>query len=237
MTNELLTSGIQQLDAPEFVFLYMLDVTALGGGIQYWTPRREGDDEPIVFQGNTYVCTDIQIDEVDLTTSGTLPRPQITIGNADGLVGALLVAYDDIKGCQVTRMRVRRDCLDGQENADVEADWPIDIFRVERPVSRNKNKVVIELAAATDNMGAKVPGRPILRNVCSWIYRRWDGTAFNYESATCPYAGTAFYTRLGKTCASSKDCCGKRVSDCKLRYPSEPLPFGGFPGVAKVRTS
>lgn len=33
----------------------------------------------------------------------------------------------------------------------------------------------------------------------------------------------------------SADVCGKRVTSCRLRYPTGPLPFGGFPGANLVR--
>ena len=33
----------------------------------------------------------------------------------------------------------------------------------------------------------------------------------------------------------SADICGKQVSSCKLRFPDQPLPFGGFPGANLTR--
>jgi lambda family phage minor tail protein L len=238
-TNAYLAETQQKLDVGEaFVWLYSLDVSSKGAGILYWTPDKPKDGSGLItWQGNAYTSVDIEASGFEKTTSGTLPRPQLSIGNADNLVGALLSQYGDVKGCQVTRTKVLYSCLDGQANADATAEWPTDIFRVERKISQNKNKVVIELAPATDNMGAKVPGRPILRDVCTHIYRTYDGSSFNYTCATCPYAGTSYFNSLGAVCSIASDVCGKRLSDCKLRFGSDPLPFAGFPGVDKVRTS
>lgn len=33
----------------------------------------------------------------------------------------------------------------------------------------------------------------------------------------------------------SNDVCGKQVTSCKLRFPNQPLPFGGFPGANLTR--
>jgi phage-related protein len=77
----------------------------------------------------------------------------------------------------------------------------------------------------------------MLRDVCSQIYRRWNGSAFDYVKATCPYVGAASYDKLGNYVSSAGDVCGLRVSDCKLRFgANNELPYLGFPALARVRT-
>jgi lambda family phage minor tail protein L len=230
-----ITAAGQRLEVGNFVELYTLDITSLGGGVLYWTPARPMPGWSIVWQGNTYQTVDIKCEGFEKTTSGTLPRPHLTIGNADNVVGALLTAYSDVLGLNITRTRTLYGFLDGQANADPEAEWSVDIYRIERKVSQNKNFVVLELAAATDNEGAKIPKQFVLRDLCSLIYRRWNGSAFDYTVATCPYAGVADFDSLGNPATDATDVCGKRVSDCKLRFgAASQLPFGGFPGVARV---
>lgn len=46
----------------------------------------------------------------------------------------------------------------------------------------------------------------------------------------------SWFDRNGNVCAQQYDCCGKRPSDCRLRYPGGAiLPTTAFPGVGRVR--
>lgn len=227
----------QSLMVGKFVLLFSLDTTSYGGPIFYWTPSRTGIDVPIQWNGNLYTPIDFQASGFDKSTAGTLPRPQVSLGNADNIVGALLVQYGGLKGCQITRTKTLYEYLDDQPGADPTATWPIDYFRVERKISHNKKLVVLELAAATDNMGAQIPARIALRDICTQIYRVWDPTtsSFDYSRATCPYTGVSCFTEQDIECESDLDSCGRQLSSCKLRFGSDPLPTRAFPALAKVR--
>lgn len=237
MTSASIAEAQQRLELGSFVELFTLDVSSLGGGIIYWTPSRAKDGEPIVWQGNTYTTVDVQTEGFERSASGTLPTPRLTVGNADNLVSALLSLYGDILGCTITRTRTLYEFMDGQPGADPNAQWPLDIFKVERKISENKNTVVLELSAAIDQEGTKLPRQVMLRDVCTQIYRRWNGTAFDYTNATCPYVGAPCFNKLGASTTASNDQCGLRVSDCKLRFgATAELPFQGFPALARTRT-
>lgn len=228
----------QKLEVGAFIQLFTLDVTPLGGGVLYWTPSRPESGAPIIWRGQNYTSVDVMAEGFEKSSSGTLPRPTLSVSNADNVVGALLSLHNDVLGCIVTRTRTLYEYLDDQPGADPDAHWPLDIYRVERKVTQNKRQVVLELAAATDNAGANLPGRVALRDVCTLRYRRWNGSGFDYTAATCPYAGGASYNSLGVPVAASADSCGKRISDCKVRFGQDaPLPYGGFPGMARVRAA
>jgi len=65
-----------------------------------------------------------------------------------------------------------------------------------------------------------------------------DATGFTpWTSGGTAMLNPPFFDDLGRvTTDPSKDKCGKRLSDCKLRFPGNlPLPTRAFPGVAKVR--
>lgn len=236
MTNTI-HSAQQKLELGQFVVLFTVDVTSLGGPVLYWTPSRKDIDHPIIWQGHEYTSVDAQVSGFDKNTSGTLPRPQIILGNADNVVSALLIQYRGLKGIPVTRTKTLYEFLDDQPGADPTACWPVDIFRVERKIAQNKQQVTLELAAATDQVGAQLPGRPALREICTHIYRHYNpATAtFNYTKATCPYTGTVYFDEQGVGCAISLDACGKRLTDCKLRFGANPLPTRAFPALAKTR--
>jgi len=225
----------QQTEVGAYVELFSLDATPLGGIIHYWTPSRPSSAVPIIWRGNTYTSVDVQVEGFEKTTAGAMPRPRISIGNADNVVGALLTVYGDLLGCTVTRTKTLYEFLDDQPGADPEQYWPLDIYKVERKVSVTKSMAVMELSTALDNASAKLPRDALIRDVCPLIYRRYSGGAFEYTKATCPYADTNYFDRTGIGTTMAKDCCGKKLSDCRKRFgDNEEIPFGGFPGLGRT---
>jgi len=65
-----------------------------------------------------------------------------------------------------------------------------------------------------------------------------DATAYSvWTSGGTATKNPPFFDALGQVVTDpSKDRCGKRLSDCRKRFPGRlPLPFKGFPGLARVR--
>jgi lambda family phage minor tail protein L len=228
----------QRLSVGKYVILYSLDLTDRGGTILYWTPSRPTADHPIIWRGNTYASVDVKFEGVEKNTASTLPRPRLTVGNADNLVTQLLVQFDDLRGCLIKRTKTLYEFLDDQPNANPDDCWPTDIFYVERKIVHNKNTVQMELASTLEQNRVEIPGRMVLKNTCVWQYRIYDATTddFKYEAATCPYAGEACFTKLDvATTDKSKDQCGKRIDSCKKRFgATAELPFGAFPGLGRA---
>lgn len=225
----------QQDEVGRYIDLFTLDMTPYGGEVVYWTPSTPSLSDTIVWGGNEYVSVDVKIEGFDRSTSGTMPKPQITVSNADNVLGALLIAYDKLLGCEVTYTQTLEEYLDGQPGADTTQYWPIEVYRVERPLSWNKHQIVLELSSVLDNANAKLPRNTIIQNTCPFIYRKYDDGAFDYTNATCPYTDTNYFKINGDSTSDlSEDVCGKRVSDCQKRFgQNAELPFGGFPGVSR----
>ena len=227
----------QKLDLGELIVLFYLDTTALGGPILYFTQSCYSATE-VVWNGNTYVPIDIEADGFEVTGQGTLPRPKIKVGNASLAIGAAAIQYQDLLGSMVTVTRTLKKYLDGEASADPTAHWPLDVYSVERKTAHNKFYIEWELVSLMDCEGRKIPGRQILRDACTHIYRYWDGADWDYTEATCPYTDTNYFDANGTACAEALDRCGKRLKDCELRFPSPlPLPTTAFPAVARVRIS
>ncbi|MCE5333189.1 MAG: phage minor tail protein L [Desulfobacteraceae bacterium] len=166
---------------------------------------------------------------------GSLPRPKITVSNVNLAIGAAAIAWKDLLRATIYRYRTLKKYLVGEASEDLTAHWPVDIYRMERKTDQNKFYLAWELKCLLDCEGQKLPRRQVLRNACTKIYRRYvSGTTFDYTQTTCPYAGTAYYNTLGTIVTIDKDKCGKRVSDCRLRFGNAPLPTTAFPGLAKV---
>ena len=118
------------------------------------------------------------------------------------------------------------------------AFFPPDLYRIERKSAHTATHVEFELSAAIDQEGAMLPGRQVLRDGCTRRYRHWTGSGWSFDGVDCPYSGSRCFTATGESTGdSAKDACGKRLADCRLRYPNSTdlLPFGGFPGVSRIR--
>jgi lambda family phage minor tail protein L len=187
----------------------------------------------IVWGAETYSALAIKAEGFELTSSGSLPRPTLTVSNLDGLVTALLIdvnkttSNNDLTGAEVRRIRTLKKFLDGENDADPNAQWPVEIWYIDRKATENREIVQFELASKFDLAGQFIPKRQLIANVCQWEYR----------SSECSYTGSNYWdvddnsvTTLGS------DRCGKRLSSCKLRFGNNgELPFGSFPSVGKVR--
>lgn len=227
-------SELLKLSPSAIVEMFVLDATALGGVVSRFHCGTNQLLASLVWQGETYTPTPIKAVGFEFSGGGKMPRPRLQISNISGLVSALVMTYGDLLGAKLTRKRTLFKYLDavnfsGGVNADADetAEFPDDIFFVDRKSTENKMLVEFELAPAFDVQGVKLPRRQIIQNVCPWVYR----------SAECSYAGGAV-AKIDDTPTAilGEDACGKRLASCKLRFGEyDPLPFGGFPAAGLIR--
>jgi lambda family phage minor tail protein L len=164
---------------------------------------------------------------------GQAARPKLVASNVAGAITALVLQFDDILGARLTRRRTLAKYLDavnfagGNPNADPMAEFPVDVFYVDRKAAENNEFVEFELAPAMDVTGVMLPRRQVVQNVCPWRYR----------GAECGYTGTLYFDANDAPVAPAPlDVCGKRLSSCKARFGEfNELPFGGFPAAGLVR--
>ena len=92
---------------------------------------------------------------------------------------------------------------------DPTAEFPREIYYIDRKASENRDLIEFELAAAFDLVGVRAPKRQCVSNVCQWIYR----------GAECGYAGNAYFNFNDVPVAAiGQDVCGKRLRSCELRF-------------------
>jgi phage-related protein len=110
---------------------------------------------------------------------------------------------------------------------DPTAEFPREIYFVDRKSAENRDVVEFELASAFDMAGIRAPKRQCITR-CQWVYR----------SNECSYAGTNYFNVSDVAVGNaSEDICGKRVDSCKARFgQSAELPFGGYPGIGTYFT-
>ena len=231
-------AAMQELSPGGIVSLYTLDATNIGGSIYRFSDSSEVDGSSVAFGEIEYPYLAFA-SEGFAWSSDELPRPKLTIASINTTLFSLAVSTRGIQGAVLYRTRTFDRFLDGHASANSNMYFPSDIFIVDRVLSMNKEQIALELVTPMDLTDCKLPSQVALRDVCFWVYRHYDSTlvCFVYDQTenACPYAGTAYFTSTGESKASpSLDCCGRRLSDCVLRYGAgQALPYGGFPGLAR----
>ena len=100
--------------------------------------------------------------------------------------------------------------------ADPTAEFPREIYYIDRKAGENRDAIEFELAAAFDLVGVRAPKRQCVSNVCQWIYR----------GAECGYTGNAYFNFDDQPVGSAAlDVCGKRLRSCEVRFSQQ--RFGG----------
>lgn len=229
-----ITSELQKLAPNAVIELYQLDTTNFGGIVYYFHAGTNGLTQAVVWQGQEYVPYPIQVSGFEITAGGQIPRPKLVVSNVSGVITALVLAYQDLLGAKITRKRTMQKYLDAvnfaggvNPDADPTAEFPDDIYFIERKTSENKSAVEFELSASFDVQGVKLPRRQIIQNICPWKYR----------GAECGYSGSNYWNTNDQPVGSlSLDACGKRISSCELRFGANAeLPFGGFPAASLIK--
>jgi len=254
MTNAAIASAVQAVAPSALIELFQLELNVPQHGVAetYYfhagtSLRNNGD---LIWAGQPYMALPIEVEGFEYSGQGTLPRPRMRISNIMGTITALILTLPEgLEGAKFTRIRTLGRYLDavnfpdgayvvsnywdvGYESgtsatADPTAEFPREIYFVDRKSAENRDVVEFELASAFDMAGIRAPKRQCITR-CQWVYR----------SNECSYAGTNFFNSSDVAVGNaSQDVCGKRVDSCKARFgQSAELPFGGYPGIGTYFT-
>jgi len=222
-----LATDFQRLEPGSIVELFELDLTVFLGELLRFHAGTNGLLANVVWNGNTYTAFPVAASGFEFNGQGQAPRPKLMVSNVVGSITALVLQYDDLVGAKVTRRRTLAKYLDavnfpaGNPAADPTAEFPADIFYIDRKSVETNEIVEFELAPAMDITGVMLPRRQIIQNICPWKYR----------GSECGYTGTNYYDVNDATVTTlAADVCGKRLGSCKKRFGLyAELPFGGFP--------
>jgi len=186
--NSKVFSSLQDINPSAIIELFVL---TLKEGLNYPTGNPDNDtiiyrfhagsnlnaNGKIVWDGNDYLRFPVQATGFAFQR-GQLPRPKITISNATGLVSAILLNVNetttgnDLTGATVTRIRTLAKFIDavnfadGQNpTADSNAEFPQEVYSIDRKSTETREVVEFELAAPTDLAGVRIPGRQATRSI------------------------------------------------------------------------
>jgi lambda family phage minor tail protein L len=235
-TNTTIASEVQKLAPSAIIELFEIDASVIVG-VPTLYRFHSGKNQLIgdlVWQGNTYNAFPIEASGFEWNGKGQMPRPKVVVSNVLGTITALVLAYQDLIGCKFTRIRTLQKYLDvvnfitGNPDADPTAEFPRDVYYIDRKSNETKDLVEFELAASLDLAGVALPRRQVVQNYCPWKYR----------GAECGYTGTNYFDTNDAPVASlALDVCGKRLSSCRARFGQYgELPYGGFPAAGLMKT-
>lgn len=228
-----LSSALQEFAPGAIIELFQLDLNVAQHGVDTTYYFHAGVNQlltDIVWNGQAYQPLPLEADGFEWSGKGSLPRPTIRLSNLFNTISAVLSTLPDgLQGAKVTRIRTLGRYLDAvnftsgtNPTADPLAEFPREIYYVDRLVTETRDLIEFELCSAFDLAGVRAPKRQCVTR-CQWKYR----------SAECGYNGTNYWNAKDEAVyAESQDVCGKRISSCELRFGvNNKLPYGGFPSI------
>jgi len=187
--NSAVFSDLQSINPSAIIELFTLQLeTAIHGSntlYRFHAGSNLNANGQIVWDGNSYLRFPIKATGFAFQ-KGQLPRPKIIIsngGNQGSSVSSLSIsailldvnettAGNDLTGATVTRIRTLAKFIDaanfanGQNaTADPNAEFPKEIYSIDRKASETREFVEFELAAPTDLAGVRIPGRQATRSL------------------------------------------------------------------------
>lgn len=150
--------------------------------------------------------------EIQESTQREVPQPRLVLQNLDGVLGPKfdrdVSGYVDPRGSRVVIYTVEASKL-GAVNADVADTFVIEDFKTspEAVAFTLGNPMAVAL---------RVPHRTTNPYGCAWRFA-------SKECGAIPGVTTTFTT------------CARTLEECRARWPGQPLPYGGFPGVTQRR--
>lgn len=220
-------SDLQSIAPSAIIELFQLELNAAQHGVNetyyfHAGTNATGSNSDIVWNGQAYLAFPIEATEFEYTGTGSLPRPKLRVSNIYGTItGIILTLPNGLEGAKVTRIRTLARYIDGVNfpggtnplgTPDPTAEFPREIYYIDRKASENRDLIEFELAAAFDLVGVRAPKRQCVANVCQWTYR----------GPECGYAGNAYFNFNDVPVAViGQDVCGKRLRSCELRFSQQ----------------
>ena len=177
MSSSAIVSNLQNTNPSAIIELFTLQLdNSLHGATtiyRFHAGSSLKDNGEIVWAGNSYQRFPIKAEGFAFR-QGQLPRPTLTVSNALGTITAILLnvntttAGNDLTGATVTRIRTLARFLDAVNfpadinpygTPDPTAEYPQEIYKIDRKSAENRAVVQFELAASFDLANIRIPLR------------------------------------------------------------------------------
>jgi len=176
-----IVSDLQNINPSSIIELFTLTTTAALHGsastYRFHAGSSLNSNGEIVWAGNTYLRFPVEATGFKYQ-KGQLPRPTLTVSNALGTITSILLTVNetttgnDLTGATVTRIRTLAKFLDAVNFAggvnpygtpDSTAEFPQEIYLIDRKSQENREIVTFELATPSDMAGVRAPKRQCTR--------------------------------------------------------------------------
>ena len=181
MSSSAIVSNLQNTNPSAIIELFTLQLdNSLHGATtiyRFHAGSSLKDNGEIVWAGNSYQRFPIKAEGFAFR-KGQLPRPTLTVSNALGTITAILAAVNattagnDLTGATVTRIRTLARFIDAVNfpsnvnpygTPDSTAEFPQEIYKIDRKSAENREVVQFELASVFDLAGIRAPQRQCTR--------------------------------------------------------------------------
>ena len=181
MSTAAIVSDLQNINPSSIIELFTLTTTAALHGsastYRFHAGSSLNSNGEIVWAGNTYLRFPVEATGFKYQ-KGQLPRPTLTVSNALGTITSILLTVNatttgnDLTGATVTRIRTLAKFLDAVNFAggvnpygtpDATAEFPQEIYLIDRKSQENREIVTFELATPSDMAGVRAPKRQCTR--------------------------------------------------------------------------
>ena len=178
------TSELQAINPGSIIELFTIELNiALHGSntiYRFHNGANMNANGEVVWAGNAYLRFPIECSGFEFGSTGTLPRPTIAVSNIFGTITAIMqdinenTVGNDLNGAKFTRIRTLARFLDavnfsGNTNPygtpDPTAEFPQEIYFLDRKVTENRNLVTWEGQSALDLVNVKLPKRIATREL------------------------------------------------------------------------
>ena len=177
-------SELQSLNPSSIIELFIIELNvALHGSdtiYRFHNGANMDASGQVVWAGNSYLRFPIECTGFEFGSTGTLPRPTITISNILGSISAIMLdvntttAGNDLNGAKFIRIRTLARFLDASNfsdgtnpfgTPDPNAEFPQEIYFLDRKASENRSVVTWEAQSALDLVNVKLPKRIATRSI------------------------------------------------------------------------
>ena len=181
MSTAAIVSDLQNINPSSIIDLFTLTTTAALHGsastYRFHAGSSLNSNGEIVWAGNSYLRFPVEATGFKYQ-KGQLPRPTLTVSNALGTITSILLTVNetttgnDLTGATVTRIRTLAKFLDAVNFAggvnpygtpDATAEFPQEIYLIDRKSQENREIVTFELATPSDMAGVRAPKRQCTR--------------------------------------------------------------------------
>tara|TARA_R100001510_G_scaffold8565_1_gene6589 strand:- start:177 stop:752 length:576 start_codon:yes stop_codon:yes gene_type:complete len=177
-------SELQSINPTSIIELFVIELNPTLHGsntiYRFHSGANMNANGQVIWAGNSYLRFPIECTGFEFGSRGTLPRPTITVSNILGTITAIIqdinttTVGNDLNGAKFIRIRTLARFLDAvnfENNTnpfgtpDPSAEFPQEIFFLDRKVTENRNVVTWEAQSALDLINVKLPKRIATRDI------------------------------------------------------------------------